>query len=52
MLLFWATLIAYSRVYCGVHYPSDVLVGALVGTVMALLISIIYKKGLETFKLE
>ncbi|MEZ4740648.1 MAG: phosphatase PAP2 family protein [Flavobacteriales bacterium] len=31
-LLFWATPIAYSRVYLGVHYPGDVLVGALYGS--------------------
>lgn len=30
-LLGFAALVAYSRVYVGVHYPSDVLVGALVG---------------------
>ena len=28
-----AVLIALSRLYVGVHYPTDVLVGALVGTV-------------------
>jgi undecaprenyl-diphosphatase len=28
-----AAVVAYSRVHCGVHYPSDVVVGSLVGTV-------------------
>jgi undecaprenyl-diphosphatase len=27
----WATLVAVSRVYNGVHYPTDILAGALVG---------------------
>jgi len=31
LALFWAVLIAYSQVYVGVHYPGDVLCGALVG---------------------
>jgi undecaprenyl-diphosphatase len=30
-LLFWATMVSYSRIYLGVHYPGDVLGGALLG---------------------
>ena len=29
-----AALVAYSRVHTGVHYPGDVLVGALIGTTL------------------
>ena len=30
-LVLWASIISYSRIYLGAHYPLDVIVGALVG---------------------
>lgn len=37
-----AVVIAYSRVYVGVHYPFDVLVGALLGVCCAFLVYFSY----------
>jgi len=31
-ILTWASLVGYSRVYLGVHYPGDIIVGFLVGS--------------------
>jgi undecaprenyl-diphosphatase len=30
-IIIWATLIGYSRIYLGVHYPGDVLCGSILG---------------------
>ena len=32
-LFLWAALLTYTRIYLGVHYPGDILVGALVGMI-------------------
>jgi undecaprenyl-diphosphatase len=32
-LFLWAAFLTYTRIYLGVHYPGDILAGALVGTI-------------------
>lgn len=31
LIFFWAVLVCYTRIYLGVHYPLDLLTGAVVG---------------------
>ncbi len=38
-LYMWAGFVGYSRIYLGLHYPSDVVVGALVGSAVAILVN-------------
>lgn len=43
-LLILAFLISFSRLYVGVHYPSDVFAGALIGSFIGILVNIIGNK--------
>jgi undecaprenyl-diphosphatase len=43
-LTLWAVLIMYSRIYMGVHYPSDIMVGALLGISIAGTIAFMSRK--------
>ena len=47
MLLFWAALVSYAQVYVGYHFPSDVLVGGLIGVVVSLLIMLVLRKQIH-----
>lgn len=47
IVAFWAVLLSYSRIYNGVHYPADVIVGALIGVLLAFLVFTLYKRYLQ-----
>ncbi len=37
-ILFWASAVSYSRIYLGVHFPGDVLAGAILGVIIGWMI--------------
>lgn len=43
-LFAWVALLCYSRMYLGVHYPGDILAGAVVGCLAAAISYLLYKK--------
>ncbi len=45
----WPILFAYSRIYVGVHYPSDIVVGLIIGFALGVLF---YKIGFYLLKPE
>lgn len=43
-LLGWALLMGYTRIYLGVHYVGDVLVGTLIGLLVATIAYVLYSR--------
>jgi undecaprenyl-diphosphatase len=49
-LFLWAIIVSYSRIYVGVHFPSDLIVGALVGVMITILLWILINLITSNFK--
>lgn len=43
----WASLVALSRIYLGVHYPFDIFVGMMIGSSVSLTGYFLFRKYLE-----
>jgi undecaprenyl-diphosphatase len=41
-LFLWAAFVSYTRIYLGVHYPGDIIVGALIGILFGWLVFKLY----------
>jgi undecaprenyl-diphosphatase len=51
LIFLWASLIAFSQVYVGLHFPADVAAGAFIGSLIGLCTGTLYNKrfGLVNF---
>lgn len=50
-LVLWAAMVAYSRIYLGVHFPLDVITGALIGSLFGWLFVKLFIFALRKFSL-
>jgi undecaprenyl-diphosphatase len=44
LAILWASLICFAQVYVGVHFPVDVICGAIYGSVVGILFAYLFKK--------
>ena len=47
LFFFWAATISYGQLYVGVHYPTDVIGGAIIGSMVGYILASIYNKKIK-----
>ncbi|UZO80861.1 phosphatase PAP2 family protein [Aquimarina sp. ERC-38] len=52
LMLIWAIVVSYSRIYVGVHYPLDILTGMVVGSLLGFLAYKLHHLLLEKYSLK
>ncbi|MEJ6736841.1 MAG: phosphatase PAP2 family protein [Flavobacteriales bacterium] len=52
VMLFWASLVSYSRIYVGVHFPLDIICGGILGAIIASLVYRLFKFSNQKFNLK
>ena len=48
-ILIWATVVSYSRIYLGVHYPGDVICGAVLGSLLGIIVYYLYFRFMNKY---
>ncbi len=48
-MILWAAVVSYTRIYLGVHYPGDILVGGLLGSFFGWITAFACKKILSKY---
>ena len=46
VVIVWAVLNSYSRLYLGVHYPGDLIVGGIIGAAVGMLMAFVARKAI------
>lgn len=52
LLLAWAAMVSYSRIYIGVHYPLDITVGGVYGALCGLMMYFLFHTVVERYELD